>query len=100
MLPGALHRNGLPRTVREQPGDAIMQTIGMAVVAVAPASVGHPTRGPLRGGGGPFRSNAGVEQLMSQVNDRGLGPGGRQARRPDLLDLMVERGIVAGDVHG
>src|SRR5262249_7226515 len=47
MLPGALHRDRLPRPVGEQPGDAVVQAVGMAVVAVAPAGVGHPTPGGL-----------------------------------------------------
>src|SRR5262245_24084302 len=99
MLPGALHRDRLPRTVREQPGDAVVEAVGMAVVAIAPAGVGHPARGALRGGGVSFRPDAGVEQLMAQVDDRRLRSGSREARRLDLLDLMVEGRVIAGDVH-
>src|SRR5262249_23142067 len=95
MLPGALHRDRLSRTVREQPGDAVVQAVGMAVVAVAPAGVGHPTPGALGSRNCAFRPDTGVEELVPQVDDRGLRPGGGKARRLDLLDLVVQRGVIA-----
>src|SRR5262245_58756936 len=100
MLAGALHRDRLPWAVREEPGDAVVKTVGMAVVAVAPAGVGHSTCGTCRGGGVAFWSDAGVEQLMSQVDDRFLRSGRWKRRRLDPRRFVVERWIVAGDVHG
>src|SRR6185436_5966056 len=45
---GALHGDGLTRTIREHPGHAVGQGLRVAAVAGAPAGFGHQARGSDR----------------------------------------------------
>src|SRR5262249_8760497 len=100
MLAGGFHRYSLLRSIREQPGDAVVKAVWMAIVAVTPAGIGQPSTGGLGSHDGPCRSDAGVEQLVTQMNDRFLRPRGGRTRRLDLGYLMIGLRVVAGDVHG
>src|SRR6476620_7358155 len=66
-LERAFHRDRLPRTVSEHPGDRVGQPTRVTAVARAPPRIRHPAGRPYRVWRAAFRSYRRVEEVLASL---------------------------------